>query len=532
MNTAILISSLIIIICIVASKISMKVGVPSLLLFLVLGMLFGSDGILKIEFDNYVVAEQICTITLIFIMFYGGFGTNWKVAKPVAKKAFLLSFVGTFITSMVTGVLCYFVLKFELFESFLIASVIGSTDAASVFSILRSKNLNLKDGLASLLELESGSNDPMSYMLTVIFLGLIGKTLNSPLSIVYMVFAQIVFAVIVAALISFMAYNVLRKFKFPVSGLDTIFVLAVALLSYSLSSIVGGNGYLAVYLVGIVLGNSSIKNKVALVNFFDGVTGLMQMVLFFLLGLLSFPSRISNVAPTAIFVALFITFVSRPIAVLAILTPFRVSLKKQLLIMWAGLRGAASIVFAIFVIVNGEAISYDIFHIVFFLAIISVSFQGTLLPIIAKKLGLVDSAENVLKTFNDYVDDDDMELIQVNITKNHHWVGREIKDIELPENSIIITIERGDETIIPNGSTIINSGDTIILNAKRTKYYDITLKEINININHPWKNKELKDLKLPKDNLIVMIKRDGGTIIPRGNTMIKYRDVLLMRNND
>ncbi len=247
MNTAILISSLIIIICIVASKISMKVGVPSLLLFLVLGMLFGSDGILKIEFDNYVVAEQICTITLIFIMFYGGFGTNWKVAKPVAKKAFLLSFVGTFITSMVTGVLCYFVLKFELFESFLIASVIGSTDAASVFSILRSKNLNLKDGLASLLELESGSNDPMSYMLTVIFLGLIGKTLNSPLSIVYMVFAQIVFAVIVAALISFMAYNVLRKFKFPVSGLDTIFVLAVALLSYSLSSIVGGNGYLAVY---------------------------------------------------------------------------------------------------------------------------------------------------------------------------------------------------------------------------------------------------------------------------------------------
>ena len=501
MNTAILISSLIIIICIVASKISMKVGVPSLLLFLVLGMLFGSDGILKIEFDNYVVAEQICTITLIFIMFYGGFGTNWKVAKPVAKKAFLLSFVGTFITSMVTGVLCYFVLKFELFESFLIASVIGSTD-------------------------------PMSYMLTVIFLGLIGKTLNSPLSIVYMVFAQIVFAVIVAALISFMAYNVLRKFKFPVSGLDTIFVLAVALLSYSLSSIVGGNGYLAVYLVGIVLGDSSIKNKVALVNFFDGVTGLMQMVLFFLLGLLSFPSRISNVAPTAIFVALFITFVSRPIAVLAILTPFKVSLKKQLLIMWAGLRGAASIVFAIFVIVNGEAISYDIFHIVFFLAIISVSFQGTLLPIIAKKLGLVDSAENVLKTFNDYVDDDDMGLIQVNITKNHHWVGREIKDIELPENSIIITIERGDETIIPNGSTVINSGDTIILNAKRTKYYDITLKEINININHPWKNKELKDLKLPKDNLIVMIKRDGGTIIPRGNTMIKYRDVLLMRNND
>ena len=177
MTSSILLSSIIIILCIIVSKISIKVGVPSLLLFLLLGMAFGSDGLLKIQFDDYKIAEQLCTITLIFIMFYGGFGTNWNVAKPVAKKAFLLSFIGTFITSMVTGALCYFVLKFELFESFLIGSVIGSTDAASVFSILRSRSLNLKDGLASLLELESGSNDPMSYMLTVIFLGLIGKTI-------------------------------------------------------------------------------------------------------------------------------------------------------------------------------------------------------------------------------------------------------------------------------------------------------------------------------------------------------------------
>lgn len=169
-------------------------------------------------------------------------------------------------------------------------------------------------------------------------------------------------------MVSFMAYNMLRRFKFPVNGLDTIFVLAVALLSYSLSSVIGGNGYLTVYIVGIVLGNSSIKNKVTLVHFFDGVTGLMQMVLFFLLGLLSFPSRIFNVAPTAIYVALFVTFVARPIAVFSILTPFKISLKKQLLVMWAGLRGAASIVFAIFVIVNNNSISYDIFHIVFFLS--------------------------------------------------------------------------------------------------------------------------------------------------------------------
>lgn len=530
MNTSILLSSIIIILCIIVSKISTKVGVPSLLLFLVLGMVFGTDGLLKIEFDDYKVAEQLCTITLIFIMFYGGFGTNWKAAKPVASKAFLLSFVGTFITSMITGLLCHYLLKLNVFESFLIGSVVGSTDAASVFSILRSRNLNLKGGLASLLELESGSNDPMSYMLTVIFLGLIGKTINSPLAIIYMVFSQIVFALAVAAAVSFLAYNMLRKFRFPVNGLDTIFVLAVALLSYSLSAVIGGNGYLTVYIVGIVLGNTKIKNKVALVHFFDGVTGLMQMVLFFLLGLLSFPSRILNVAPTSIYVALFVTLISRPIAVLAILTPFKVSLKKQILVMWAGLRGAASIVFAIFVIVNNNSISYDIFHVVFFLSIISVLLQGTFLPLIAKKLDLVDSDENVLKTFNDYVDDSDMELIQVKIPQNHHWVGKPIMDINLPEESIIVTVEREGSTIIPNGKTVIEYGDIVILNAKRTKYYDISLREIHINHHHPWKDRELKDLNLPKNNLIVMIKRGEGTVIPRGNTIIKDKDIVLIRD--
>ena len=198
--------------------------------------------------------------------------------------------------------------------------------------------------------------------------------------------------------------------------------------------------------------------------------------------------------------------------------------------MWAGLRGAASIAFAIMVMgSNVEGIHYDIFHIVFFLAIISILFQGTFLPLIARKLDLVDSNENVLKTFNDYVDDSDMQLIQITIPQSHHWVGRQIKDIEFPENSIVVTIERGESTVIPNGNTTIEKGDIVILNAKRTKYYDMNLKEITINNNHSWKDKELKDLHLAKNNLVVMIKRDGGTIIPRGNTVIKQNDIVLLR---
>lgn len=531
MDIALLTAAIIIIICIMANNISSKIGVPSLLLFLVLGMIFNK----MYNFNDYIISSNICTVTLIFIMFYGGFGTNWQVAKPVAVKSFLLSFIGTFLTSMITGLLCYLILKIDLFESFLIGSVIGSTDAASVFSILRSKNLNLKDGLASLLELESGSNDPMSYMLTVIFLGLIGKTIGSPLSIILMLFKQIVFALIVAALVSYLSYFILKKIKFAINGLDTIFVFATALLSYSLSAAFGGNGFLSAYIVGIVLGNCSIKNKVILVNFFDGITGLMQMILFFLLGLLSTPQNILPASSTAIPVVLFITFIARPIAVFLLLTPFKeyrgaLGLKKQLLVMWAGLRGAASIAFAIMVMgSNVEGINYDIFHIVFFLAIISILFQGTFLPLIARKLSLVDSNENVLKTFNDYVDDSDMQLIQITIPQSHHWVGRQIKDIEFPENSIVVTIERGESTVIPNGNTTIEKGDIVILNAKRTKYYDMNLKEITINNNHSWKDKELKDLHLAKNNLVVMIKRDGGTIIPRGNTVIKQNDIVLLR---
>ena len=526
MDIALLTAAIIIIICIMANNVSSKIGVPSLLLFLVLGMIFSR----MYDFNDYILSSNICTVTLIFIMFYGGFGTNWEFAKPVAKQAFLLSFVGTFLTSIITGLLCYLILKIDLFESMLIGSVIGSTDAASVFSILRSKNLNLKGGLASLLELESGSNDPMSYMLTVIFLGLIGKTIGTPLSIIIMLLKQIVFALLAAALISYLAYMVLKKVKFAINGLDTIFVFATALLSYSLSASLGGNGFLSAYIVGIVLGNCHFKNKVILVNFFDGITGLMQMVLFFLLGLLSTPQNILPAAKTAIPVVLFITFIARPIAVAVLLTPFKVDFKKQLLVMWAGLRGAASIAFAILVMGSRtEGINYDVFHIVFFLAIISILFQGTFLPIIARKLDLVDSNENVLKTFNDYVDDSDMQLIQITIPPSHHWVGRQIKDIEFPENSIVVTIERGESTVIPNGNTTIEKGDIVILNAKRTKYYDINLKEIIINSRHPWKDKELKDLHLAKNNLVVMIKRDGGTIIPRGNTTIKQNDIVLLR---
>ena len=258
----ILVVSAVIFLCILANKFSDKFGMPTLILFMFIGMLFGSDGIVKIPFDNYELAERVCSIALIFIMFYGGFNTKWKLARPVAARAVLLSTVGVAITAGVTAILCHFVLRFSMAESFLIGAVLSSTDAASVFSILRQKKLNLKDGTASLLEMESGSNDPMSYMLTVIGIGLVGAGETG--NIAWNIFSQLTFGSIVGIVFAIVTILVLTRTNIVTDGLDTIFMIAAVLSCYAASEIAGGNQYLSVYFMGIIIGNSKIKNNISL----------------------------------------------------------------------------------------------------------------------------------------------------------------------------------------------------------------------------------------------------------------------------
>ena len=279
MALSLLIASSVILICVIFNKISGKLGVPVLLAFILLGMTFGSDGIFKIPFADFPFAEKICSIALIFIMFYGGFGTRWSEAKPVAVKSVLLSTVGVAATAGITGLFCRFALGMDWLESMLIGSVISSTDAASVFSILRSKKLGLKENTASLLEMESGSNDPCSYMLTAIMISAMNSSVSG-LEILYLIFAQFVYGIVIGVVIALGARFVLTHFKFSTEGFDAVFVLGVAVLSYALPSVISGNGYLSAYIVGIILGNSDIKNKQSMVHFFDGLTGLMQMLIF------------------------------------------------------------------------------------------------------------------------------------------------------------------------------------------------------------------------------------------------------------
>lgn len=457
-----IIASLVLLISITSSKVLYKFGVPILLIFIALGMLFGSDGIVGIYFSDYELTKEISSIALVIIMFFGGFGTNWSMAKPSAVPSILMSTLGVIITAALTGLFSHFALGTTLLEGLLIGAVVASTDAASVFAILRSQKLNLKGSLAPLLEVESGSNDPFAYMATLSILLLMD---NQGISTLFpIVVKQIIFGLLVGSLLAKFTIIFIKRLKFEIKGFYPIFVLAIAILSYSLSEYLGGNGYLSVYMSGIILGNSShLPYKKSLFQFFDCISWIMQIVLFFMLGLLSFPSKIFNIIGISVSISLFMILIARPVSTFVTLFPFKYSFKEKLFISWVGLRGAASIVFAIYATTYGVDMKYDIFHIVFFVALFSVSIQGSLLPKVATKLNLVDDNTLVLKTFNDYVGDIDRKLIEVTVTSDSKLVNKSIADADISEDILIVMIKRKGKTILPKGTTIIENGDILIV---------------------------------------------------------------------
>ena len=516
-----LVAAIVIVLCVVLNNVSNnvvlnnvsnKIGIPMLLAFILLGMAFGSDGIVKIQFDNFDFTESICTVALIFIMFYGGFGTRWKEAKPVVVKAGILSTLGVALTAGLTGLFCYYVLKLPAALGFLVGAV-------------------LRYNTASLLEIESGSNDPCSYMLTVIMMAVIEGTVSGG-RIVYMVFAQIVYGAAIGTVIAVSSVWLMKRFRATTSGFDTLFVLAVAIFSYAIPNLIGGNGYLSAYIVGIVLGNANIRGKKTLVPFFDGLTSLMQIIIFFLLGLLAFPSQLPAIAIPAILIALFMTFVARPLSVFAIMAPLRSKWRQQLLVSFVGLRGAASVVFAIMALPASMQLTgneYDLFNIVLMIVLLSISLQGSLIPLVARKLRMTSSEEDILKTFTDYSDNMDVSFVQMNIGEKDSWCGKVIKDLPIPQETLIAVILRDDKAIIPSGKTKILPGDKVIMSARDFENEDLMqLSERRIERGSEWIGKKVFQYSPDSNELIVLIKRGNRAIIPRGNTVIHKNDVMVI----
>lgn len=524
MNGYLILIGTVIAICVLLNRFAQRLPIPSLLIFIALGMCFGVNGIVGIPFDDYQISEQICSVCLLFVMFYGGFGTNLKAARPAAAKAVVLSTAGVVATAGLVGIFAHFALKLEWMESFLIGSVIASTDAASVFSVLKTQKLDLKDHTASLLEIESGSNDPFSYMLTVLFVSLLqGESISVPALLAN----QILVGAAAGLLIGYAAVFFLKKCDFYMEQGKTIFVFAAAALAYALPSVFGGNGYLSVYICGIYMGNAALPDKKDLVHFFDAVTGIAQMMIFFLLGLLVTPSELPETFLPALLIMLFLTFIARPLAAGILLAPMGSGLRQIGVVSWAGLRGVASIVFAIYAVLGEIELHYNLFNLVFCIVILSLGIQGTLLPRVSSVLDMIDRNQDVRRTFNDYQEDNDVSFVKLHVSAGHRMAGKALKELPLAPDFLAALLLRGKETLVPNGETVVEEGDLLILAAEQFEDREnLSMSEICLDKNSKWAGKSLSEIRLPKGSLIVLIQREGKTLIPGGSTVLQAGDCL------
>ena len=446
---------------VISSKASTQLGVPTLVLFLAIGMLAGSDGPGGIYFDNPWLAQSLGTLALIFILFSGGLDTKWKEAKSVLWRGAILSTLGVILTAAIVAYAAHYVLDFSVLEAMLLAAIISSTDAAAVFSILRSKQISLKGDLRPLLELESGSNDPMAIFLTTSLIGLILIPSTSPLALVPM-FAQQMALGAVFGIISgrSMAY-LINRIRLDYEGLYPVLTISLVLVTYTVTSILGGNGFLAVYLAGLALGNHSFIHKRSLMHYHDSLAWLMQIAMFLTLGLLVYPSRLLPVAGIALFICFVLMFMARPISVLLCLLPFRqMSLKERVLISWVGLRGSVPIILATFPLISGVSQADMIFNVVFFVVLASVLVQGSTIPFLARRLGLdmpLEAPEIQEKQEKDAWE----SLVKLKVFPGSAAVGKQIAELNIPEDTWIAVLRRDGHPMRPGGSTVLQAGDRL-----------------------------------------------------------------------
>ena len=526
LNGTILLAGAVILICILMNRFLERIPVPSLLIFIALGMCFGENGILRIVFNDYAAVNLICSVSLIFIMFYGGFGTNLQAARPVLVQSVVLSTLGVAGTAGAVALFAHLALGLPWLESLLIGSVISSTDAASVFNILRSNKLALRHHTDSLLEVESGSNDPMSYMLTTVTLSLMA---GRDVSIPGMLAQQIILGVLFGLASGAAAVWLLRQNTVDSQQGRTVLLFAAMLLAYAMPAVLGGNGYLSVYLCGIWLGNSKMSQKRYLVYFFDVLTNVCQVIIFFLLGLLVTPVELPAVLLPALGIMLFLTVVARPAVIALLLAPFRAPLGQVGVVSWAGLRGAASIVFAISAVLSGMPMRYNLYNLVFCIVLFSIAVQGSLLPKVARCFGMIDQNEDVAKTFNDYQAESDIDFIKIHLGSGHPWCGRTLQQVALPPELLVTMILREEQTIVPRGDTVLQAGDLLVLAARAFDDREqLSLREVDLERSSRWVNKSLAELSLPEGRRIILIKRGMETMIPTGRTVMHAGDVLVV----
>ncbi len=457
-----LIASILLLLSVFAGKTSARLGVPTLIFFLIVGILAGSEGIGGIYFNNPKIAQFIGIIALIFILFSGGLETNWKSIKPVFWHGFVLSTLGVVITAVSVGVFVHYFFNFSLLEGLLLGAIVSATDAAAVFSILRSKDIKLKNNIAPLLELESGSNDPMSYFLTISFTAMVSAKDSSFTHLIPHFFKEITIGLMLGLLMGKFSTWLINNIKLSTQGAYPVLLMALAIFTYAATDFVGGNGFLAVYLCAMVLGNKNFIHKASLTHFYDGQAWLMQIILFLTLGLLVFPSKIIPIAGTGLLIAAFLIFIARPLSVFISLAFFKIKFRSKLFISWVGLRGAVPIVFATFPLIAGLEKAPMIFNLVFFISVSSVLFQGTTLSYIARRLNLIEP----VKEPDEVPDVVKSGIQEITIQPNSPILNKKIVQLNFPKNVQIIAIKRNNGFIIADGFTRLLEADTLYMLAE------------------------------------------------------------------
>ena len=466
----ILIGSVLVFISVLAGKTSFRIGVPTLIFFLAIGMLAGSEGIGGIPFDDPGLAQFIGIVALNFILFSGGFETDWDSVRPIMWQGIALSVMGVLLTTAALGIFVWWVTDFSIYEALLLGAIVSSTDAAAVFSILRSKSLALKGHIRPTLEFESGSNDPMAYILTIVFIGLVQNGEKSFWSVLPMFLTQLLLGGAFGYLFGLASKFVINHIKLDYEGLYPVLSITLMLLTYSVTTAIGGNGFLAVYVSAIYLGNQDLLHKRTIMKMFDGLAWLMQIILFVVLGLLVFPSHIVPVIGIGLLISAFLIFVARPLSVFLTLTPFKLLTRTKLFISWVGLRGAVPIVFATFPLMAGLEKADMIFNIVFFISLTSVLIQGTTIPVVAKWLhvSLPARVKNVTAADILLSEPINSELAEFTISPESVVAGMKIIDLGFPQNARIALIKRDNKYLIPDGMTVVQVGDRLIVLAGNT----------------------------------------------------------------
>lgn len=465
-------ATLLIIISILASKVSGRLGIPSLLIFLAVGMLAGSEGPGGIHFDNPAIAQGVGIVALSYILFSGGLDTNWEDIRPIIWKGAVLSVFGVLATAISVGCFIALVTEMNLRQGMLLGAIISSTDAAAVFSILRSKNVSLKKPLKPLLELESGSNDPMAVFLTIAFINLLMTPGFSVIDMFPLFLWQITAGAAVGYAMGKIMTLIINKLQLDYDGLYPVLTLSLALFTYGASAAIGGNGFLSIYLAGLIMGNSEFLKRRTITSFHEGLAWLMQITMFLTLGLLVFPSHLVPVIGVGLLISAFLIFVARPASVFLTLAFFRGQIKEKFLISWVGLRGAAPIILATFPYMAGMGEADLIFNIVFFIVLTSTLVQGTTIPLMARILKVAEPL--AAAKVQDLAEQISKELTPIEVFPGSKVAGKKVVDAGFPKGTLVVFIWRDSKFLVPDGRTVLQERDKLFILTDRDSFDKIS----------------------------------------------------------